>query len=207
MVLRVNFTGQQTGNGSHPNHKSIRPRSGMRKIIAVSTLIYPIAAFIFTFPSLAPTSGPGESRRSVISQQAAIKILGSRRFFSADQVVRQLNQILGRRGLPLMSPPEEDYIPYTEDTLRRHADGRWLLFWNPGLSLHELHEAFGTDPAQQPCFFGNTWWLGEGKEPWARLRSNTGYVLLNVDGMFYGSNWHKQQADINSLGAAYHRAS
>jgi len=131
--------------------------------------------------------------------------MGSGHFFSTERVVVALEPFARNASISVPRLPDSHVVPYSESTLRAHADGNWLLFWDPGFSLSELFQMFGSDPKSQPCFYNNVWWQIYGRSV-GKLRTEQGYVLVRVKGMFETLSWGEQEVALSSLGRGYYRA-
>jgi len=138
------------------------------------------------------------------SLEAAERIMGSGHFFSAERVMTALEPFARKASISMPRLPESHVVPYSESTLRAHADGNWLLLWDSGFSLSELFQMFGSDAKSQPCFYYNVWWQIYGRSV-GELRTEPSYVLVRVKGMFETLSWSEQEVALSSLGRRYYR--
>jgi hypothetical protein len=131
------------------------------------------------------------------------------RFFSQREVVHVLNPILRKKKLPeIRTSNANNVVPYSEQTIAQHADGKWLLFWHPGWGLGLQKEIFGTVPAVEAGFFDSKWWLHQ-RERWAGINFDQGYrlVSLKVLDESRGKKHSDQERVIKKLGRQYERPS
>ena len=70
--------------------------------------------------------------------------------------------------LPFKCGGEAPPIPFSDETLRSHADTHFLVFApatyvdGTPITLNSLRERFGTDPAvSEPCMYNQDWYLNE----------------------------------------------
>ncbi len=102
-------------------------------------------------------------------------------------------------------------IRYSETTLRICAEQNqsgqadWRLVYCHGFSLREQRDKRRTDQSNQPCFYGNDWWLNSVEDKWATYKPQAGYYLINFCGQFANMNWKTQEAEIAKLGKDYER--
>jgi hypothetical protein len=135
----------------------------------------------------------------------AIKILGQRRVFNPEQVAKAFNPFRKQADLAELVPPQEMAIPYSDEVLKKHADGKWLLIYSYGLLLREQRQMFGTDKNQQPCFCSNDWWLKSKEDNWATKSVKPGWYLVSLEGRFSNQNWPSQEESIRKFGTDYER--
>jgi hypothetical protein len=152
-----------------------------------------------------------ETRKFATSPERALFLLGKERFFSQKKVVRLLSPILREKKLPQIRVPNpaDDVIPYSEQTLSNHADGKWLLYWHPGWGLRLQKKIFGTVPTVKAGFFDSKWWLHEDETRWASISPEQGYRLVSLKMLDESRNkkHHEQERAIKKLGPKYRRPS
>lgn len=130
------------------------------------------------------------------AEKTAIAILGAAKVLTRGQAK-------GEVELP---------IRYSEDTLRACAKENaeqgtdWRLVYLRGNSLRQERERVGTNHKRQPCFYDNTWWLGDKEDDWATERFESGYYLIDFRGRFGRTSWQNQEESIQALGPEFIRA-
>lgn len=150
---------------------------------------------------------PRRFEKSAAAPVRAMKILGSHRVFTPERVAEALNPLRKRAGLPELVPPQGVAVPYSDEVLKAHAGGKWLLVYSYGLSLREQRQMVGVDPNQQPCFHkDSTWWLNAKEDGWATKGVNPGWYLVSTEGRFGGQTWNQQEQSIREFGESYERA-
>lgn len=151
-----------------------------------------------------------ETKKSATGAERALFLLGKERFFSQREVARVLNPVLRKRKLPqIRTSSAGDVVPYSEQTIARHADGKWLLFWHPGWGLGLQKTIFGTVPAAEAGFFDSKWWLHAREKRWAGINPEQGYRLMSLKVLdeSRGKKHHEQERAIKKLGRPYERPS
>jgi len=152
-------------------------------------------------------SGKPASKKKPAYLIRAIRILGERRVFSPEQVASALNPFRKRVGLPELVPPQGVEIPYSDEVLKKHADGKWLLIYSYGLSLREQRQMVGVDPNHQPCVYNNDWWLKQKEDSWATKGVKPGWYLVCLEGRYGSQTWQSQEESIQKeWGQDYDRA-
>ena len=138
----------------------------------------------------------------------ALKILGERRVFTPERVAEALNPLRKRAGLQPLVPPQGVAIPYSDEVLKKHVDGRWLLIYSYGLSLREQRQMVGTDTNQQPCFYKEwDWFLKSAEDHWAGKGVKPGWYLVSLEGRYGSQAWQSQEESIQKeFGSDYERA-
>lgn len=103
-------------------------------------------------------------------------------------------------------------IRYSKDTFRACAkenaeQGRdWRLVYLRGNSIREERERVGTNRKRQPCFYDSNWWLGVNDDDWATEKFESGYYLIDFNGLFSLTSWQNQENAIAELGSEFVRA-
>lgn len=96
---------------------------------------------------------------------------------------------------------------YTETELTECATANaagtadWRLMYIHGHSLRKQQEMWGTDTANQPCFYANsTWWLEANQSYWAGAVPEFGlagrYHLLDFQRRMTSKSWYDQESAI-----------
>ena len=136
------------------------------------------------------------------AEKRVIAILGKNKVIGAAVTFQKWGLELAE--VPNLLVSEEVLVQCARENEAGTAD--WRLVYVLGSSLRKQRDARGTNRKNQPCFYGNDWWLNKREDSWATQGVGADYRLLNFKLQFMYRKWQEQEDDIAALGSDFERA-